>query len=166
MSPAAHQNAKYNPTVPQLHMYNSRSRNLQVKYFMANHVATINIPTTVPIKPSPHMSLSGEDWSVIYQSNGELTLQQVMVNAVVLPETGKAKEYRHLMKVLDKLKLSKGMPNNIRRLFQVIVDIHRTNTCFSSTVTKSPKAPRSHIAVSSVAYLPIRKRHIECNSQW
>ena len=46
------------------------------------------------------------------------------------------------------------MSNYIERLFQILGEIQVTNTCFSSTVMKSPKAQRSHIAASSAILSP------------
>ena len=76
------------------------------------------------------MHPAGEDWYVINQSTGELTLQSGMVNVVICLKTGKAQEYRHPVKAPKKLKWNKGIPNETEHLFQGIGNIKVTNTCF------------------------------------
>ena len=90
--------------MPQVHRYNTQSRPLQGQYLMSNHVATINNPTYTPINPSPLVLPAVEDWAVIDQATGNLTLQPGMSNAVIWPKKGRAQEYRHLIKGPDKLK--------------------------------------------------------------
>ena len=58
------------------------------------------------------------------------------------------------------------MSNEIRRLFQGLGCIQGTNNCFSSTGTKSPKAPRSHIASLYAKLSPWRNILVECDSKW
>ena len=69
---------------------------------MENHEATINTPPSKPSKPAPIVRPAGEDWAVIDQVTGKLTLQPGRANSVIFPETGKVQEYRHLIKGTEK----------------------------------------------------------------
>ena len=51
----------YTPVTP-VNMFNTRSRQLQVKDLMDNHVTTINSPTPTPLNIAPIMRPSGEYW--------------------------------------------------------------------------------------------------------
>ena len=97
---------------------------------MSNHVAKINTPPSKPSKTAPIFLPEGEECAVINQVTGNLILQPGRSNAVIWPKTGKSQEYRNLIKVLEKLKWSKGISNEIGQLFQGIGDIQGTNTCF------------------------------------
>ena len=52
------------------------------------------------------------------------------MNAVILPDTGKPQDYRHLMKGTEKPKWTRAMANDIGSLFQGIIYIKGTDTCF------------------------------------
>ena len=65
-----------------------------------------------------------------------------MVNAVICPKTGKAQEYRHLLKGPDKLKWIKAVSNKIVRLLLVIGYIKIANTCFSIHSIKVPQVTK------------------------
>ena len=130
MPPVAHQKAAEIPKVTQENRYNTRARNIQGQDLMANHVETITTPTDTPSKPAPLMRPAGEDWAVIDQVTGKLTLEPGIANAVIYPKTGKSQEYQHLIKPPEKPKWSKGMSNGIGRIFQGLGDTQGTNTCF------------------------------------
>ena len=91
MAPTAHQKSAETPKVTKQHRYNTRAMRLQGQDLMANHVATINTPPYTPRKPAPLMRPAGEDWEFTDQVTGKLTLQPGRANAVICPETGKAK---------------------------------------------------------------------------
>ena len=97
---------------------------------MENHVAKINTSPSTPSNPEPLMCPAGEDWAVIDQVTGELTLEPGRANTVIFPDTVKAQEYQHLIKFPKKLKCIKGASNEIGQLFQGLGDIQGTNTCF------------------------------------
>ena len=67
MPPSAYQITRGNPTVPQTHRYNTRSRQLQGRDLMENHMATINNPTPSSRNKSPLVRPAGDDWAVIKQ---------------------------------------------------------------------------------------------------
>ena len=83
MPPLSHQNAKGNPSVPQIYRYNTHAHQFQGQYLMKNHLTTINTPTYAPSKPAPPVFPTVEDWEVIYQATGNLTLRPGMMNAVI-----------------------------------------------------------------------------------
>ena len=53
-------------------------------------------------------------------TTGKVTIQKVLMNAVIFPDTGKAQEYKHHMKGLENPKWSNTMSNEIGRLLQGI----------------------------------------------
>ena len=115
---------------------------------MANYVATIMTPTSASSKPVPLFHPVRDYYAVIYQATANLTLQTVMVNVFICPETGNTQEYLHLIKIPDKLKWSKFIPNDIGRLFQVLGKIQVTNTCFFThryQIPQGSKVTCSHI---------------------
>ena len=52
---------------------------------MDNHVSTINIPNPIPNNPEPLVLPDGDNWEVIYQETGNLSLQPGTMNMVVFP---------------------------------------------------------------------------------
>ena len=80
-----------------------------------------------------------------------MTIQPGGMNAVILPETGKPQEYRHLVTGPNKPKWTRYFANKIGRLFQGIRDIEGTNTCLFIHKHDVPQG-------SNVTY-----SHIVCN---
>ena len=60
---------------------------------MENHGATIKAPNSAHRNPESLMRSDGEEWEVIDQAAGNITLQPGMANVVIFPKIGKAQEY-------------------------------------------------------------------------
>ena len=90
----------------------------------------------------------GEDWVQINRNTTYVTIHIGQMNAVILPDTIKFKEYRRLMKGPEKLKCKRAMENNIVHLLQVIRDIEGTDTRF---FIHRPEVPKD----SKVTYILI-----------
>ena len=166
MPPAAHQNTEETHKIPTQHRYNTRARIIQGQDLMENHVATINTPPSKPSKPAPLVRPAGEDWAVIDQVTGNLTLRPGRANAVICPETGNTQEYQHLIKGTEKSNVERSCQMKLDDFSKGLGTYRELTLAFSSIGTKSPKTPRSHIAALSTTFGPIRKRCTECDSLW
>ena len=99
---------------------------------MENHVAIIalKIPMANLFPSSTTVRPMGEYWSTASNTTVNVTIQPGFMNTVIFPDTGKAQEYRHLIKGLDKPKCTKVMYNKLGLLFHEIWFIEGTYNCF------------------------------------
>ena len=106
---------------------------------MANHVAKITPPRQPPTSPHKYtVHRTGEDWVNKKNCRRSNNLSRTNERGH-LTRDGKYQEYRHLIKGPEKPKKTREMENEIRRLFQGIIDIEGTGTCLFIRRHKVPQ---------------------------
>ena len=127
--------------VTPVHRYNTRDICLTGHNIITNHVTKNlllrKIPTPAPTNTMAHQI--GKDWVHTNSTTREVTIQAGLMSSVIYPETGKSKEYRHPLKVLDKPKWIRAMDNDIAHLFQGIIYIEVTYMCFFIHINEVPQ---------------------------
>ena len=73
-----------------MHIYNYKYQFLQGYTFMSNHVATDKLPTPAAINLSIIVPPVGEDWALINNDKGYITLHPGLMNVFLFPDTYKA----------------------------------------------------------------------------